>query len=98
MPLNIVMATQRPKCNIAQYREIAFGCLLMEISFCLKMVKVRKRAKIRNRYNKVPHLIPDITWESDKLSFFLYIVPDPLSSIIGRCTLYTPVCRMNAYK
>ena len=27
-------------------------------------------------------------------SFFLYILPDPLSSIIGRCTLYTPGCRM----
>ena len=24
------------------------------------------------------------------LSFFLYILPDPLASIIGRCTLYTP--------
>ena len=23
-----------------------------------------------------------------QLSFFLYILPDPLSSIIGRCTLY----------
>ena len=22
--------------------------------------------------------------------FFLYILPDPLSSFIGRCTLYTP--------
>ena len=32
------------------------------------------------------------------LSFFLYILPDPLSSIIGRCTLYTPGCRMKAYK
>ena len=32
------------------------------------------------------------------LSFFLYIMPDPLSSIIGRCTLYTPGCRMKAYK
>ena len=32
------------------------------------------------------------------LSFFLYILPDPLSSIIGRCTLYTPGCRMRAYK
>ena len=31
-------------------------------------------------------------------SFFLYILPDPLSSIIGRCTLYTPGCRMKAYK
>ena len=28
--------------------------------------KVRKNAKIRNRYNQVPHLAQDITWESDK--------------------------------
>ena len=28
-------------------------------------------------------------------SFFLYILPDPLSSIIGRCTLYTPILRPN---
>ena len=29
-------------------------------------VKVRKAAKIRNRYNQVPHLTQDTTWESDK--------------------------------
>ena len=29
------------------------------------MVKERKRAKIRNRYNQVPHLTKDITRESD---------------------------------
>ena len=28
--------------------------------------KVRKRAKIRNWYNKVPHLTQDTTWASDK--------------------------------
>ena len=27
--------------------------------------KVRKEAKIRNRYNQVPHMAQDITWESD---------------------------------
>ena len=27
------------------------------------MNKVRKRAKIRNRYNQVPHLTKDTTWE-----------------------------------
>ena len=27
--------------------------------------KVRKGAKIRNRYNQVPHLTQDTTWESD---------------------------------
>ena len=32
------------------------------------------------------------------LSFFLYILPSARSSIIGRCTLYTPGCRMKAYK
>ena len=30
--------------------------------------------------------------------YFLYILPDPVSSIIGRCTLYTLVCRIKAYK
>ena len=28
--------------------------------------KVRKVAKIRNRYNQVPHVTQDTTWESDK--------------------------------
>ena len=30
------------------------------------LLKVRKVAKIRNRYNQVPHLTQDTTWESDK--------------------------------
>ena len=29
-------------------------------------VKVRKAIKMRNRYNQVPHLTQDTTWESDK--------------------------------
>ena len=29
-------------------------------------IKVRKKAKIRNRYNQVPHLTQDTIWESDK--------------------------------
>ena len=28
--------------------------------------KVRKKAKIRNQYNQVPHLTKDTTWESTK--------------------------------
>ena len=28
--------------------------------------KVRKKAKIRKRYNQVPHLTQAITWESDR--------------------------------
>ena len=28
--------------------------------------KVRRLVKIRNRYNQVPHLIQETTWESDK--------------------------------
>ena len=29
-------------------------------------MKVRKTAKIRKRYNQVPHLTQDTTWESNK--------------------------------
>ena len=29
-------------------------------------VKARKKVKIRNRHNQVPHLTQDTTWESDK--------------------------------
>ena len=32
----------------------------------LTHIKVRKNAKIRNRYNLVPHLTQDNEWESDK--------------------------------
>ena len=38
---------------------------------------------------KIPgHLGP---LQTRPLSFFLYILPDPLASIIGMCTLYTTV-------
>ena len=30
--------------------------------------RVRKAAKIRNRYNQVQHLTQDTTWESDKIT------------------------------
>ena len=30
------------------------------------ILKVRKMAKIRNRYNQAPHPTQDTTWESDK--------------------------------
>ena len=29
-------------------------------------MKQSKKARIRNRYNQVPHLTKDTTWESDK--------------------------------
>ena len=28
--------------------------------------KVKRKAKIRNRYNQIPHLTRDTIWESDK--------------------------------
>ena len=37
--------------------------LLYLILIILILNKVRKRAKIRNRYNQVPHLTKDTTWE-----------------------------------
>ena len=30
------------------------------------LLEARKKTKIRNRYNQVPHLTQDTTWESDK--------------------------------
>ena len=30
------------------------------------IIKVRKKDKIRNRYNQLPHLSQDTTWESDE--------------------------------
>ena len=42
------------------------------------MCKVSKGAKIRNRYNQVPHLIQDTTeWESDKLTVSKAVVAGP---------------------
>ena len=40
--------------------------MLVFSSDCLLTIKVRKVAKIRDRYNQVPHLTQDTTWESDK--------------------------------
>ena len=33
---------------------------------CNNILKVRKRAKIRNPYNQIPHLTQNTIWESDK--------------------------------
>ena len=30
------------------------------------LIKLRKKAKIRNQYNQAPHLNQNTTWESDK--------------------------------
>ena len=42
-----------------------FCCRLVTF-FIINFFKVRNAAKIRNRYNQVPHLTQDTTWESDK--------------------------------
>ena len=36
------------------------------IAFFDETIRVRKKAKIRNRYNQAPHLSQDTTWESNK--------------------------------
>ena len=33
---------------------------------CVLLIKVRKTIRIRKRYNQLPHLTQDITWESNK--------------------------------
>ena len=34
----------------------------------VNIIKVRKTARIRNRYNKVPHLSQDTKWESNNIT------------------------------
>ena len=43
---------------------LLFACFI--ITTPILSVKVRKAAKMGNRYNQVPHLTQDTTWESDK--------------------------------
>ena len=43
--------------------------VLVERTLCVNVsFKVRKAAKIRNRYNQVTQLTQDTTWESDKIT------------------------------
>ena len=54
--------------------EIQSSCLIYSVSLnwylkirrCGWVFKVRKKAKIKNRYNQVPHLTHDTIWESEK--------------------------------
>ena len=50
---------------------IAHSCGIIGVSSygfnsAVKTMKARKAAKIRNRYNQVPHVTQDTTWKSDK--------------------------------
>ena len=42
-----------------------FYCINDILSEKVRIVEVRKMAKIRNQYNQVPHLTQDTTWESN---------------------------------
>ena len=54
------------------YIEMQGSCEILVFHHCFlckfgsTQIKVSKEAKIRNRYNPVPHLTQDTTWESDK--------------------------------
>ena len=50
------------------YVRLKFSVFKETVSTLSKeaLFKVRKVAKIRIRYNQVPHLTQDATWESDK--------------------------------
>ena len=50
--------------STASKRAATFLCSLLGSSLTKK---VRNTAKIRNRYNKVPHLTQETTWESKKI-------------------------------
>ena len=51
------------------YRDLN---IISQNSACVNTVKkVRKAAKIKNRYNQVPHLSQDTEWESNKITINL---------------------------
>ena len=76
------------------------NCLRSEIlNTSLLYSKVRKKAKIRIRYNQVPHLTQDTTWERDKtqenISYKMFadgIGPDELPQIWHHLGLHCIIC------
>ena len=46
--------------------QLSLKSFISEQDTFLLRIKVRKKAKIRNRYNDIPHLTQDTIWESDK--------------------------------
>ena len=38
------------------------------LTVLVRVEQIRKKAKIRNRYNQVPHLTQNTLWESDKIT------------------------------
>ena len=50
------------------YKYLNIGSLVsfLDTSFFISIMNVRKKAKIRNRYNQVPHLTQATVWESDE--------------------------------
>ena len=60
--------------------------------FSYLKIKVSKKAKIRNRYNQVPHLTHDTTWESDKNTRKL--IPSKALWLYA-CKLNIVICKSN---
>ena len=52
---------------IKHYKRMGHSMDIMRQSACL-IIKVKKKAKIRNQHNQVPHVTRDTTRESDKNS------------------------------
>ena len=42
-------------------------CGVHVFTFMISLIKVKRKAKISNRYNQVQHLTRDTIWESDKI-------------------------------
>ena len=56
--------------NSSQELRYNNSCLIVSSNSSFRrkkyIIKVRKRTKIRKRFNQVPHLTQDTTWESNK--------------------------------
>ena len=55
--------------------ELIYLILWLDLCSLIKVIvyKVSKKANIKNRYNPVPHLTQDTTWQSDKNTRKLHI-------------------------
>ena len=62
---NVLLCHSNFFCPLKQKKYKSF--IKSDFNYCVAfLLKVRKGAKISNRYNQVPHLTQDTTWESDK--------------------------------
>ena len=63
--INLSIHVFRPTCT-CMHLKVCISMYMYVHCISVHAYKVRKLAKIRNRYAQVPHLTKDTTWENEK--------------------------------